>query len=243
MVRKFLLGYGIVSSVLYVASDILISWWDPNYSYRDQSFSGLLAPGSSTRSLLLVLNAIPYSVLVTAFGVGVWVSAGRRCAGRITGALLVGYAVIGAVGGCSSRRPRVRLWKRARRPQRHHLWPVGRSDECRHAALHAPCRGALSPSHRPERGSPSGDLGLDRPAGKSAIRRKAWRRGNPSGDRCGFGRSAASGPGGVEGRPRRESRPRTLGPRRGGKHDALAAGGRWGRLPRASDRSDRRQGR
>ena len=99
MVRKILLGCGIASSVLYVASDILISWWDPNYSYRDQSFSELLAPGSPTRPLVLVLNAIPYGVLVTAFGVGVWASASRRGAGRITGALLVGYALIGAVTG------------------------------------------------------------------------------------------------------------------------------------------------
>jgi len=99
MVRKILLGCGIASSVLYVASDILVSWWDPNYSYRDQSFSELLAPGSPTRPLVLVLLAIPYGVLVTAFGVGVWASASRRGAGRITGALLVGYAVIGAVGG------------------------------------------------------------------------------------------------------------------------------------------------
>src|SRR5918993_2649021 len=99
MVRKILLICGIASSVLYVASDILVSWWDPNYSYRDQSFSELLAPGSPTRPLLLVLNGIPYGVLVVAFGVGVWASAGRRRAGRITGALLVGYAVIGAVGG------------------------------------------------------------------------------------------------------------------------------------------------
>lgn len=99
MVRKILLGCGIASSVLYVASDILISWWDPNYSYRDQSFSELLAPGSPTRPLVSVLNAIPYGVLVTAFGVGVWASASRRRAGRITGALLVGYAVIGAVTG------------------------------------------------------------------------------------------------------------------------------------------------
>jgi Protein of unknown function (DUF998) len=99
MVRKILLICGIASSVLYVASDILVSWWDPNYSYRDQSFSELLAPGSPTRPLLLVLNGIPYGVLVVAFGVGVWATAGRRRAGRITGALLVGYAVIGAVGG------------------------------------------------------------------------------------------------------------------------------------------------
>jgi Protein of unknown function (DUF998) len=99
MVRKILLGCGIASSVLYVASDILVSWWDPNYSYRDQSFSELLAPGSATRPLVLVLLAIPYGVLVTAFGVGVWASASRRRAGRITGALLVGYAVTGAVTG------------------------------------------------------------------------------------------------------------------------------------------------
>jgi hypothetical protein len=99
MVRKILLGCGIASSVLYVASDILISWWDPNYSYRDQSFSELLAPGSPTRPLVLMLLAIPYGVLVTACGVGVWASASRRGAGRITGALLVGYAVIGAVTG------------------------------------------------------------------------------------------------------------------------------------------------
>src|ERR687897_2699554 len=99
MVRKILVGCGIASSVLYIASDILISWWDPNYSYRDQSFSELLAPGSPTRPLVLVLLAIPYGVLMTAFGVGVWASASRRRAGRITGALLVGYAVIGAVTG------------------------------------------------------------------------------------------------------------------------------------------------
>jgi hypothetical protein len=99
MVRKILLGCGIASSVLYVASDILISWWDPNYSYRDQSFSELLAPGSPTRPLVLVLLAIPYGVLVTAFGVGVWALASRRGAGRITGALLVGYALTGAVTG------------------------------------------------------------------------------------------------------------------------------------------------
>jgi hypothetical protein len=99
MVRKILLICGIASSVLYVASDILVSWWDPNYSYRDQSFSELLAPGSPTRPLVLVLLAIPYGVLVTAFGVGVWQAVGGRRTGRITVALLVGYAVTGAVTG------------------------------------------------------------------------------------------------------------------------------------------------
>jgi hypothetical protein len=99
MIRKILLGSGIASSVLYIATDILISWWDPNYSYRDQSFSELLAPGSPTRPLVLVLLGIPYGVLVTAFGVGVWQAVGGRRTGRITGALLVGYALTGAVTG------------------------------------------------------------------------------------------------------------------------------------------------
>ena len=99
MVRKILLGCGIASSVLYVASDILVSWWDPNYSYRDQSFSELLAPGSPTRPIMVVLTGVTYGVLMTAFGVGVWASASRRRAGRITGAMLLGYAVIGSVGG------------------------------------------------------------------------------------------------------------------------------------------------
>jgi Protein of unknown function (DUF998) len=99
MVGRILLVCGIASSVLYVASDVSISWRDPNYSYRDQSFSELLAPGSPTRPLVLVLLAIPYGVLVGGFGVGMWASASQRRAGRITGALLVGYAVTGAVTG------------------------------------------------------------------------------------------------------------------------------------------------
>jgi hypothetical protein len=48
---------------------------------------------------VLVVLGIPYGVLVTAFGVGVWASASRKRAGRITGAMLVGYAIIGAVTG------------------------------------------------------------------------------------------------------------------------------------------------
>jgi hypothetical protein len=99
MIRKILLGCGIASSVLYVASDILVSWWDPNYSYRDQSFSELLAPGAPTRPIMVVATGITYGLLVTAFGVGVWKAAGGRRTGHITGALLAGYAVTGAVTG------------------------------------------------------------------------------------------------------------------------------------------------
>src|SRR5215207_8296125 len=125
MVRKILLGCGIASSVLYVASDILISWWDPNYSYRDQSFSELLAPGSPTRPLVLVLLAIPYGVLVGAFGVGVWASASRRRAGRITGALLVGYAVTGALTGVFLSAPTREVLEAGEETWRNRMHPPG----------------------------------------------------------------------------------------------------------------------
>ena len=98
MVRKILLGCGIASSVLYVASDILVSWWDPNYSYRDQSFSELLARVSNETH-----HGCGQWHHVWRAGDGSWggplEAAGGRRTGRITGALLAGYAVTGAVTG------------------------------------------------------------------------------------------------------------------------------------------------
>jgi hypothetical protein len=99
MLHKVLLGCGIASSVLYVAADVLASLRYDGYSYADQTFSELLAAGSPVRPFMIALSAIPYTVLVTAFGVGVWTSAGRKRAVRITGALLVGYAATGMVTG------------------------------------------------------------------------------------------------------------------------------------------------
>jgi hypothetical membrane protein len=99
MVRKILLGCGIVSSVLYVAADIFASLLYPGYRYTEQQFSELTAVGSPVRPLMIALSEFPYTLLVGAFGVGVWASASRRRAGRITGALLVGYALTGVVAG------------------------------------------------------------------------------------------------------------------------------------------------
>jgi hypothetical protein len=99
MVRKILLGCGVVSSVLYIAVDVLGSLRYPGYSYADQEFSELTAAGSPVRSLMIALNEIPYTVLVAAFAGGVWTSAEPKRAGRITGAMLIGYALTGMVTG------------------------------------------------------------------------------------------------------------------------------------------------
>jgi hypothetical protein len=99
MVRKILLGCGIVSSVLYVVTDVLGTLRYPGYSYADQWFSELTAQGAPTRPLMIALNGIPYSMLVAAFAVGVWTSAAPKRAARITGAMLLGYAAFGFAGG------------------------------------------------------------------------------------------------------------------------------------------------
>jgi hypothetical protein len=99
MVRKILLGCGIVSSVLYVVSDVIGALRYPGYSYADQEFSELTAQGSPVRPLMIALNEIPYTLLVGAFAVGVWTSAPPKRAGRITGAMLLGYAAFGMAGG------------------------------------------------------------------------------------------------------------------------------------------------
>jgi hypothetical protein len=99
MLRKILLGCGIVSSVLYVLTDVLGSLRYPGYRYADQTFSELTAQGAPTRPLMVALNGIPYGVLVAAFAVGLWTSAGPKRAARITGATLLGYAAFGWAGG------------------------------------------------------------------------------------------------------------------------------------------------
>ena len=99
MLRKILLGCGIVSSVWYVVTDVIGTLRYPGYSYADQWFSELTAQGSPVRPLMIALNGFPYTLLVGAFAVGVWASAAPKRAARITGAMLLGYAASGFAGG------------------------------------------------------------------------------------------------------------------------------------------------
>src|ERR687889_1629981 len=99
MLRKVLLACGIVSSVWYVVTDIIGTLRYPGYNYTDQEFSELTAQGSPVRPLMIALNEIPYTLLVSAFAVGVWTSASPKRAGRITAAMLLGYAAFGLAGG------------------------------------------------------------------------------------------------------------------------------------------------
>jgi pimeloyl-ACP methyl ester carboxylesterase len=94
MFRKTLLICGIASSLLYVAMNVFVAMqWD-GYSSASQTVSELSAIGAPTRSLWATPGAF-YTVLVTAFGWGVWKSAGENRALRNVGRLIVGYGALG----------------------------------------------------------------------------------------------------------------------------------------------------
>ena len=94
MARKVLLVCGIVSSPLYVAMNVIGAMQYEGYSSTSQTVSELSAIGAPSRPLWVAL-AILYTLLVTAFGWGIVVSAGRSRPLRVAGGLLITYGVIG----------------------------------------------------------------------------------------------------------------------------------------------------
>lgn len=93
MVLKILLVCGVLSSVLWIAADILASILLEGYSYINQTPSELSAIGTPTKSLL-VQTGFAYNILLIAFGFGVWISARRKGSMRISAGLLIAYGII-----------------------------------------------------------------------------------------------------------------------------------------------------
>ena len=97
MLRKALLVCGVLSSLLYVGADLLAAARFPGYhDFTSQAISELTAVGAPTRESVEPL-LIAYDLLIIAFGVGVWRSAGRKRAMRLVGGLLAGIGVLGLV--------------------------------------------------------------------------------------------------------------------------------------------------
>ncbi|MFX0055558.1 MAG: DUF998 domain-containing protein [Promethearchaeota archaeon] len=97
ILRKISLFCGILSSMLYVATDILggITWG--NYDFASQYISELSAIGAPSRSLVVPLYFL-YNILVAAFLMGVWRSAGGKHTSHIMAGLLLGYMASGIIG-------------------------------------------------------------------------------------------------------------------------------------------------
>ena len=96
-VRGLLLLCGILAPLLYIGADILAASRFEGYSYTSQTISELMAIGAPTRPLLIALF-LPWNVLVAAFGIGVWASAGGKRALRISGILLVACSAVSLAG-------------------------------------------------------------------------------------------------------------------------------------------------
>lgn len=96
--RKALLICGVLSSVLYVGIDVLAAVrYGEYHSFTSRVISELMARGAPTKPLVDPLFLL-YGLLATAFGVGVWMSAGGNRALRVTASLLIAYAVVGLPG-------------------------------------------------------------------------------------------------------------------------------------------------
>jgi hypothetical protein len=94
MLRKVLLACGILSSLLYVAMNVLGAVRFEGYSSISQTVSELSAIGAPSRPVWLALG-VPYDLLMIAFGFGVWVSAGGKRTLRVAGGLLIAYGLVG----------------------------------------------------------------------------------------------------------------------------------------------------
>lgn len=93
---RILLTCGVISSVLYVAGEVLASNMWGAYSYVNQAVSELAAVGAPTRPLMLGLFTV-YNLLVIAFTAGVWKAAGDKRSLRVVAIMLAVYAVVGEV--------------------------------------------------------------------------------------------------------------------------------------------------
>jgi hypothetical protein len=94
--ERKILACGLYSSVFYIITDLLASWWYNEYSIIDQNYSELLATGAPTREVMLIVSII-YNILVAAFAIGIWSSSGSKRTSKITAALMIGYAIISMV--------------------------------------------------------------------------------------------------------------------------------------------------
>jgi hypothetical protein len=84
--QRTLLCCGIAASVLYSLMMMTISY--KGYHLTSQTVSELSAIGAPTRPLWLILGVI-YQILMTGFGIGIWISAGQDTKLRITGVLII----------------------------------------------------------------------------------------------------------------------------------------------------------
>ena len=96
LLLKVLLACGVISSLVYVATDILASSRWEGYDWTARMVSDLLAVSAPTRSFIVVPMLV-YNLLILAFGIGVWLRGWNRPL-RVAGALFIVYGVVSMLG-------------------------------------------------------------------------------------------------------------------------------------------------
>jgi hypothetical protein len=96
MLGKLLLVCGILSSLLYVATDTLAGILYSGYSFTSQAVSELFAIGAPTSHLVVPLFTLSSGSLA-AFAFGVWSSSRQNRSLRVMAAMIFGNAVNGLV--------------------------------------------------------------------------------------------------------------------------------------------------
>lgn len=91
--RKTLLVCGILSSLLYVAMNVVVAMQWQSYSSASQTVSELSAIGAPTRGLWVSLGVV-YTLLVIAFAWGVWRSSRKNRPLHVAGGLMLAYGVV-----------------------------------------------------------------------------------------------------------------------------------------------------
>ena len=94
MARRSLLICGILAMLWYMAVNIIVPAQYQDYDIASQTISELSAVEAPTRALWVIL-VLFYSLLFTAFGWGIWLSAGTSRALKVVGAVVVSDAIFG----------------------------------------------------------------------------------------------------------------------------------------------------
>jgi hypothetical protein len=94
MLRKFFLICGILASLLYIATNIILAIQYDGYNAASQTVSELSAIGAPTRESWVSFMII-YTILMAAFGLGVFQSGINDRRLRIVGIILIIYVAIG----------------------------------------------------------------------------------------------------------------------------------------------------
>lgn len=92
--QTVLLACGIAAPLLYIAMLIFVPFGWEAYSSASQTISELSAIGAPTRSLWVPLGVV-YTLLVAAFGWGIWTTTRGNRPLRVVGALMMVSGVIG----------------------------------------------------------------------------------------------------------------------------------------------------